>query len=480
MNTKGFIPCFRMAFSALATATAFGLFVPAGGATAEYTSYQATYGSRLMDIAAYSDGRCVGLAECRPSSGNLDFGLIRFNQDGTFASAVAAGGTGADSIACGTITVSGDVICGGGSWSFGLPYTSQMLMRFTDTGTFLSARIIQFESDSEIRGVAPAADGGFFTCGYTIVTSNPVLRKATVCRFSDAGVLQWCTMLDDWYFSLWVKGITQTSDGGCIVSGTIGSTGMENLVVFKLAGDGSLEWHKHIGAFFYINGIFIQETGGYYVIACSAWDIPMPFLWLRLTATGDLDRAFRYDAPDGDLLLESMAMTSDGKFIGTGLFFSDSPDIDQCLMFKLQSDGAVEWAHRIGGPLDNETDIGTGIDALPNDQIAVTGYRELSTPVMNTMLVIRTEADGTIPYCDRISPVSLAVTDIMSDLTPYTRDVTVYTTTPTVIDVTTLVTLQDLALTSNVFCNGLAVPVMSRIGILLILTAIGVLICRKK
>ncbi|MBN1296061.1 hypothetical protein JXA80_04725 [bacterium] len=455
-------------------------FILTGSASGEYTSYSAPDTSRFVGAAAYPDGRFVGFAECRTGAGNVDFGMIGFNQAGTLTTAVAAGGAGSDRVTCGSIMLSGDVISGGITNSFALPYMSQILIRLSDAGMVQSARTMVFDGESAIRGLAPAADGGFVTCGWTMVPPMMILKDATVSRFSESGVLQWCTIFDDGYFSLWLTGIAPTSDGGCIVSGTMGSTGMENLVVFKLAGDGSLDWHRHMGAPFYMDGIFIQETGGSYMIASTILDVPTAFLFMKMTATGDLEWAYRYNLPDGAIWLESMAMSADGTFIGTGSSYLDDPDTDQCLVFRLSSGGAVEWGCRVGEPGDDEINAGTGIAALPENQIGVSGYRQRSSPLAIDMLVIRLESDGTIPYCDTVFPVAFTVTDVTSDLTPFTRDVTVTSSSPAVTDVTSLIMQQNLMLTQTVFCNGLNVPAASRVGWVIILMSIGCLIARKK
>lgn len=457
---------------------AFGPGISFRAAAAEYASYSGPDAALFTDIAMHSDGRIVGFGEYNTTGGGIDFGVVGFDQQGTVTAATAAGGSGQDRVTCGLITQAGDLICGGYTMSFGLPYSSQMLVRFTDTGALQWARTVQFEEASKISGITRASGSDFFLCGQL----EEIPKNIIVSRHTDSGTPMWCTILDDWYFSLWAECITPTLDDGCIVSGTMGSTGMENLVIFKLAADGSLDWHQHISAPFYLSGVFVHEISGSYIIGGRILDVEdmlSAFFLLKLSAGGEVDWAFRYDRTDSNLWLESMIVTTDGKYVGTGSVYDEADDCGQCLLFKLSDSGTLEWATRIGESLNDTDEIGTGAAVLPESQIAVTGERHLPSSPFLEMLVVRTGADGTIPYCDQAVPVSITATDITSLLTPYARDVTVYSHSPTVIDVTPLIDTQDMILTKTVFCNGVNVPALSRIGLLIILIGISGIIRRK-
>lgn len=449
---------------------------PVSLAAPEYRSFYGPYGSSLQAVAAFSDGSIAGLGHYNTSSGGADAALLLFDPTGNLSVSTAWGGSGSDSIETGLFTASGDILMGGMTDSFGVPAESQLLMRISNAGTLQWGRTMSFTAAASLSAMARTSTGDIYTCGTLQSTPGPMPIYFTVSRLSESGALQWCTALDDGYFNFWASSIAATTDGGCIASGSIGSTGIENLVVFKFLADGSLDWRQYMSAPFYMDGISIHEVTDGFIIGVKTLSLESNLCLVKLDSSGGLVWARAYSETGSLVNLNSLVETGDGGYTGTGMIMEDGSSDSQSLIFQTSLTGALEWAYRIGDQLDGDTDTGYGLTVLPSGEIAIAGYRQVYAPLRGEMLLIRTRADGVVPGCDRVEPVVLTSTDVTSDLYVYTRTVTAGSITPTVTDVTASMVMQTMDLTEIVHCNGIDVPALSGVGVFILLILTGLLI----
>lgn len=445
-----------------------------GGNSVEAAFYKGLHAGDYSigtSLVRYPDGR-VTLIGCDTSvSGNLDMTLIECYADGGLRSAASWNGYGADVLTAGDPGPAGALYCGGYTDSGGLPDLQYMVTKFDAMNNLEWARALQFSTESRIMALDVSATGDVFVFGYVLGTPMPV--NNAVCKLDGDGNLQWCSRLDDWYFNLFPECVAATSDGGCVVAGSIGSTGVEALVVFKLDAAGQLEWHRHMNAPFYLTAYSVFETSaGEYIIGGYILDIHARTFLMHLDAGGNMTWTREISHATDHAILETMAPTADGGLVAAGAYSPDGVSITDCLVFRMDSAGTVQWAIRIGDPTSDE-EIGYGVQELPSGDIAVTGSRQMSPPSYRDFLYLRTGADGSIPGCDLLQSVTLDTTDITAQINSYFRDINVITDLPAVVDLTPLLVLNPTALTEYVLCETIEVPAVSPAGILLLMVLFG-------
>jgi len=148
--------------------------------------------------------------------------------------------------------------------------------------------------------------------------------------------------------------IRQTADGGYFIAGLTelshNQPETSNILIVKLAADGTLEWSKTIdsgtsdvcfsartcqdGGFIIAGGTNVNET-------TSGTDV----LLVKLDATGALMWAKTYGGT-GNEHAAGVEITSDGGFIVSGITSLHGQD---ALVLKLTQDGTLQWAKSIGG-----------------------------------------------------------------------------------------------------------------------------------
>jgi len=353
-----------------------------------------------------------------------------------------------------------------------------MVVKQDDMGDLEWVKTLQFTTESRIMDLDVSPVEEIFIFGRVLGTPMP--HDVAACKLDSAGNLQWCARLNDGYFNFFAECVEATSDGGCIAAGSMGSTGIEVLVVFKLDASGNLEWHRHINAPYYLTAYSIFETApGEYTLGGLVLDIDSGSFLVRLDASGNLVWARKISHSVDHAHLMAMVPAAGGGYIASGAFGPEGGSYVDCLIFKLDDAGAVEWATRIGDGVSLE-EVGYGIDELPSGEIVITGSRVMSPPTDRDFLYIRLESDGTIPECPYVQSVPLDSVDITAELNSYTRDVTVITDLPVVADITSSIVTYSTNLTEYSLCDGIEVPSLSVTGIIGLLLLMGSRVRRSR
>ncbi|MEI6489309.1 MAG: T9SS type A sorting domain-containing protein [Bacteroidota bacterium] len=201
-----------------------------------------------------------------------------------------------------------------------------------------------------------------------------------VVKINSLGTIQWQKSFggssDDFATS-----IQQTSDGGYIVAGNsnssdgdvTGNHGNNDYWLVKLDTGGTLQWEKSFGGSFdeICSNIRQTQDKGYVLVGQSYsndGDVTMHYgvsgdtadIWIvKLDSVGSIQWQKTYGGTSVDGA-GSVIQTSDGGYIvggGTtstfGDFTGNHGNID-CLVFKLDSVGTIQWQHEYGGNLDEK------------------------------------------------------------------------------------------------------------------------------
>jgi hypothetical protein len=124
---------------------------------------------------------------------------------------------------------------------------------------------------------------------------------------------------EEWEFG---TSIQETSDGGCIISGTSGHRYLHmHPHLWKINGDGTLEWEKSVeGECFYPQKTQVKETfdGSYIMVTHSFGDGYISSIQLvKIGKTGNIEWNRTYEDHSGSLGL-SVVQTTDCGYLATG------------------------------------------------------------------------------------------------------------------------------------------------------------------
>lgn len=165
--------------------------------------------------------------------------------------------------------------------------------------------------------------------------------------------------------------VARTSDGGYIVAGGTASygAGQDDFLVIKISPTGTPEWTRTFGGTNMDAAYSIIQTtdGGYMVagetrsfVAGTAANID--FLALKISSTGNPEWARTFGGANEDFC-RSIIQTSDGGYALVGFTRSYGVGLDDFLIIKISSAGALEWAKTFGGTnYDNAFSIVQTID----------------------------------------------------------------------------------------------------------------------
>jgi len=145
----------------------------------------------------------------------------------------------------------------------------------------------------------------------------------------------------------------QTNDSGFIIAGFTYSFGAGNAdcLLFKIDVNGNLQWAKTYGDTGYDFANFIQQTSdGGFIIAGSTTSFGAGYedcLLFKIDVNGNLQWAKTYGDTGYDFA-NFIQQTSDGGFIVAGVTYSFGAG--DFLVIKTDSSGNVQWAKIYGGP----------------------------------------------------------------------------------------------------------------------------------
>jgi len=153
--------------------------------------------------------------------------------------------------------------------------------------------------------------------------------------------------------------IQQTSDGGFIVAGETSSFGAltSHVWVLKLDVNGKILWEKVYGGVGRDRAHSIQQTSdGGYIVAGETSSFSFggdTDVWvLKIKSDGDRDWQTTCGG-SGDDIAYSIQQTSDGGYIVAGETASSGAGGADAFVFKLKSDGSIDWKKSYGGAGDD-------------------------------------------------------------------------------------------------------------------------------
>ncbi|WP_353662457.1 hypothetical protein [Hydrogenimonas sp. SS33] len=206
---------------------------------------------------------------------------------------------------------------------------------------------------NEAKAVQQTHDGGYIVAG-----TGDAYQYVLLLKLDETGNVTWqkgyagnaCTDR----FGNEAVSIQQTSDGGYIVAGNdvCYGAGQDDIIVLKLGTDGSVQWQKTYGGIDNDVAYSISQTsdGGYIVSGYNFNLDDKGFRVLKLNSTGGIEWQKIYGAT-GALFTKKidapgyLTKTSDGGFIvaGQGSAGDVNDGTGGIKLLKLNSSGGIDW-----------------------------------------------------------------------------------------------------------------------------------------
>ena len=188
-------------------------------------------------------------------------------------------------------------------------------------------------------------DGGY-------IVGGSIGSYRWIFKLSPYGEIEW----QKTYGGSNVSSIQLTRDGGYVIADTESKSGSSEFLILKLSSDGEIEWQKTYGGSEQEEAHSIQQTsdGGYIVAGTSSnlgeWgDTSIQYIWiLKLSSEGDIEWQKTYGGNWGDSV-SFIQQTGEGGYIVAGTTNYSGAGQDDIWIFKLSSEGEIEWQKTYGG-----------------------------------------------------------------------------------------------------------------------------------
>lgn len=197
-----------------------------------------------------------------------------------------------------------------------------------------------------LRVLKRAADGSYLAA---VEYKDIFMNHFNLVRFAEDGTTLWTTQLS----SSSIKDIISTSDGGFLVTGAMDISFVNyELVLFKLAADGSQQWQKTIGSTrIWETGRSVVETPEQdFLIVGNAqpeYDNISYLHVVKVNKNGNLLWSKTFDKQPAVNLGYNVIITADNKYVFAGTA-SVSPFIDKdLLLVKTDAQGNMLWEKKM-------------------------------------------------------------------------------------------------------------------------------------
>jgi len=300
-------------------------------------------------------------------------------------------------------TTDGGFIIAGDTYSFGAGDCNFWILKLSPDRDIEWEKIYGGSDYDSARFIQQTIDGGYIVAGYTD-SFGAGSSDYWVLKLGSDGSVQW----QKTYGGSDEDGanhVCQTSDGGYIVAGGSYSfgAGSDDAWILKLSSTGTIEWQKTYGGSEIDSARGVQQTvdGGYIITGCTeSFSLGYYDVWvLKLSSTGEIEWQKSYGGPHGDSNLSAqpfIQQTADGGYIATAYNWSFSTGYSDFWVFKLSSDGSIEWQNSYGSWSDYDTPY--FIQQTADGGYVVTGFTYSFGAGEDDVWVLKLNSTGTIEW----------------------------------------------------------------------------------
>ena len=188
--------------------------------------------------------------------------------------------------------------------------------------------------------------------------------------------------------------VQQTTDGGYIITGTTWSYDWGNGDVWLIKTDcfGNEEWNKTFGSSFDESGYSVSQTddGGYII---TGYKGSYGDVWIIKTDSFGNEEWNNTFGGSNEDVGRSVFQTSDGGYIITGYTYSYGAGSKDVWLIKTDSFGNEEWNKTFGG---TDSDSGSSVSQTDEGGYIITGYTRSYGAGSRDLWLIKTDSDGNV------------------------------------------------------------------------------------
>jgi hypothetical protein len=251
--------------------------------------------------------------------------------------------------------------------------------------------------------VKPTSDGGYIMAGATLsFGANPgSVMDILVMKLDPAGDIQWQKTYGGTGYE-WANDIQQTADGGYVIVGY--SEGYT--LILKLTSEGNVQWQKTSNNGASSTYSIHQTKDGGFILA--GWSLNNDIWVLKLDGVGNIQWQKLY-GDYGYEFAHSISETSDGGFLLAGAKGVIGGTTDTWIL-KLDGDGAVKWQKTIGGSL---TSFITSMQITADGGCVVSGESESLSPYIVYNWVFKLDTNGMLQWQKKVNSSSRAGSSVL-------------------------------------------------------------------
>jgi hypothetical protein len=325
-------------------------------------------------------------------AGDRDYWLIKTDYSGVMEWERTYGGTGYDSCNSPERTDDGGYLISCYTESYGAGNGDAWLIK-TDSNFVTQWQRTFGGTDVDYGHPQEADDGGYIIRGYT-QSYGAGDNDVWLIKTDSDGIMQWQRTYGG-TGSDYAIDAQQTSDGGYLIGGVTESYGAGDRDVWLIKTDASgvMQWDQTFGGPLEDRGGHLYQTadGGYFIFGRTwSYGAGGEDGWLIKTDSGGVmqwDQTF--GGPEEDSIFFHQ-QTADGGYIFTGKTESYGAGIVDVWLFKLDSDGVLEWERTFGTPsIDNGYMV---------QQTSDGGYIITGKCGAEDVWLIKTDADGVMEW----------------------------------------------------------------------------------
>jgi hypothetical protein len=344
----------------------------------------------LNDVELTSNGDLLILGYTYQSVQDLNMLLLRMSPDGTVLWIKRYGSSDRRESGAHMITTGPDefVIVGGRSQTGGI-YSNLLVVKVTAEGDVLWTA--EIGPNLGPQDVTIAADGGLLITASVVIV--PTFRWGLIKLDSNGGLI-WGKVFSEDSGSISASTIIANSDGGCCISGSVGTS---TLFVAKLDNLGVFQWRHAFsagGQSFYPTDLLRTGTGDLVVSAIRYLsDTVFASTLLLLDSTGQQLDHLSYRADQHMSGGGSMLLLDDGSLAVAGVVWELgwlNPDVD-LVRIPMSAEGFSGVCHSFEAAMDTvalqEFTIATNVSAEPAPTLSVTALSWPTVPGGTSTLV---------------------------------------------------------------------------------------------
>jgi uncharacterized repeat protein (TIGR02543 family) len=397
----------------LAVVLVFAVTLPAFG---QWVKTYGGTGDESGDVRPTNDGGYIVAGSTTSFGTATDAWVLKLDGAGAPEWQRTYGGPASDRAAGVRQTSDGGFLVAGATSSFGAGLSDVWVFKLSAAGDLVWQRTYGGSgNDSAVDLVLTAAGDAYIAANTESFSSATRASDYWVLKISSSGDILWQRQYGGTDRDS-CRSLALTLDGGCIVGGA--GYGFEpewahvpfNPWFLKLAPNGDIQWQKRLGHdMFYYHGYgqsLSQTTDGGYVVTgyLPQWGPgPTAFFVAKLQPNGVLAWIKSY----GTALSEfygSIVQTQDGGFAviaETGRLYQMGEDL---FLLKINAVGEIEWQRGFGGGL---IEYQSGLYQLPDGRFLFYGSTESFGAGGYDLFLVKTSPTGLIdPACPNEAPFS--------------------------------------------------------------------------